>query len=81
MDAGAVLEGPEGVGQGGEVQACGKAHEAAAHVLDVPFHGGGGWGLDAADEGGGIAEGLGGGLNHGPEGMHRAAGGVGVGEW
>ena len=53
MDAGAVLEGPQGVGQGGEVQACGEAHEAAGDVLDVPFDGGGGWGLDAADEGGG----------------------------
>ena len=52
MDGGAVLEGPEGVRQGGEVQACGEAHEAAAHVLDVPFDGGGGLGLDAAEEGG-----------------------------
>ena len=59
MDAGAVLEGPEGVGQGGEVQACGEADEAAGHVLDVPFDGGGGLGLDAADEGGGIAQRIG----------------------
>ena len=57
------MRGGQGLADGGEVQACGEAHEAAGHVLDVPFDGGSGLGLDAADEGGGIAEGLGGSLD------------------
>ena len=78
MDAGAVLERPQGVGQGGEVQACGEAHEAPGDVLDVPFDGGGGLGLDAADEGGGIAQGRSGSLDDGPQRMQCAARRVGI---
>jgi len=63
---GKLMQGGQGIGDGGEVQACGEAHEAAAHVLDVPFDGGGSLGLDAAEEGGGIAEGRGGRLDDGP---------------
>ena len=42
MDVGALLERPQGVGQGGEVQACGETHEAPGDMGDVPGVGGAG---------------------------------------
>jgi len=67
MGAEVDLEHAQGFGQAQGVQARGEADEAASDVLEVPFDVGGSLGLDAVDDGVGIAQRIGDSLDEGPE--------------